>query len=80
MRMEAASTLPRPAPVDLARRIEWNAVSTWLLGFGLVAYLGLKGKSGYDPLVHDQVGQAVAAVRDYRKARSLNPRSLFFAQ
>ena len=31
---------------------------TWLLGFGLVAYLGLKG-GGYDPLVHDQVGIAV---------------------
>jgi O-antigen ligase len=30
----------------------------WLLGFGLVAYLGLKG-GGYDPLVHDQVGIAV---------------------
>ena len=56
--MEVASTLPRPAPVALLNRIDWNAVSTWLLGFGLVAYLGLKG-GGYDPLVHDQVGIAV---------------------
>lgn len=46
------------APLEFARRIDWNAVSTWLLGFGLVAYLGLKG-GGYDPLVHDQVGIAV---------------------
>jgi O-antigen ligase len=56
--MEAASTLPRPAPLAYVRNINWNAVSTWLLGFGLVAYLGLKG-GGYDPLVHDQVGIAV---------------------
>ena len=28
---------------------------TWLLGFGAIVYLGLKG-GGYDPLVHDQVG------------------------
>ena len=42
----------------MAGRIDWNGVATWLLGFGLVAYLGLKG-GGYDPLVHDQVGIAV---------------------
>ena len=56
--MEAASTLARPAPLDLARRVDWGALPAWLLGFGLVAYLGLKG-GGYDPLVHDQVGIAV---------------------
>jgi O-antigen ligase/polysaccharide polymerase Wzy-like membrane protein len=55
--MEATSTLSRPAALEYARRIDWNAVSTWLLGFGLVVYLGLKG-GGYDPLVHDQVGIA----------------------
>jgi hypothetical protein len=33
-------------------------VAIWLLGFGLIVYLGLKG-GGYDPLVHDQVGIAV---------------------
>ena len=33
-------------------------MATWLLGFGLVAYLGLEG-GGFDPLVHDQVGIAV---------------------
>jgi O-antigen ligase/polysaccharide polymerase Wzy-like membrane protein len=56
--MEAASTLTRSAPLDYARRIDWGAVPAWLLGFGLVVYLGLKG-GGYDPLVHDQVGLAV---------------------
>lgn len=40
-----------------AGRIDWGLVSTWLLGFGLVLYLGLKG-GGFDPLVHDQVGIA----------------------
>lgn len=42
----------------LARDIEWNSLAVWLLGFGLVSYLGLKG-GGYDPLVHGQVGIAV---------------------
>ena len=56
--MESASTLPRTAPLEYARRIDSSAVATWLLGFGLVVYLGLKG-GGYDPLVHDQVGIAV---------------------
>jgi hypothetical protein len=55
--MEATSTLPPRTATDLARRIDWNAVSAWLLGFGLIVYLGLKG-GGYDPLVHDQVGIA----------------------
>lgn len=41
-----------PGPVD------WNAIAFWLLGFTLVAYLGLEG-GGYDPIVHDQVGIAV---------------------
>ena len=48
----SSAALPR------IKRIDWNAVAVWLLGFGLVAYLGLKG-GGYDPLVHDQVGIAV---------------------
>lgn len=38
--------------------MDWSALPAWLLGFGLVVYLGLKG-GGYDPLVHDQVGIAV---------------------
>lgn len=64
--MEAAATEQRTAatrsrtalPARVARRIDWNGVAIWLLGFGLVAYLGLKG-GGYDPLVSDQVGIAV---------------------
>jgi hypothetical protein len=56
--MEAAQPLARSAPLDYARRLDWSALPAWLLGFGLVVYLGLKG-GGYDPLVHDQVGIAV---------------------
>ncbi len=56
--MEAAQPLARSAPLEYARRLDWSALPAWLLGFGLIAYLGLKG-GGYDPLVHDQVGIAV---------------------
>jgi O-Antigen ligase len=56
--MEAAQPLTRSAPLDYARRFDWSALPAWLLGFGLIVYLGLKG-GGYDPLVHDQVGIAV---------------------
>lgn len=45
----------RPREANFAGRIEWDAVLTWLLCFGLVAFLGFEG-GGYDPLVHDQVG------------------------
>jgi hypothetical protein len=55
--MEAVSTAPRSAALKLAESIDWGIVSTWMLGFGLVVYLGLEG-GGYDPLVHDQVGLA----------------------
>jgi VanZ family protein len=48
----------REAPLDHARRVDWGATAVWLLCFGLVAYLGLRG-GGYDPLVHDQVGIAI---------------------
>lgn len=47
-----------PAPLAKTRRIDWSVVSTWLLGFGLIALLGFNG-GGYDPQVHDQVGIAV---------------------
>jgi hypothetical protein len=56
--MDATSMRRRAAPLEYARGIDWNAVATWALGFGLVVYLGLKG-GGFDPLVHDQVGIAV---------------------
>jgi hypothetical protein len=51
------ASMRRRAPLDQARRVDWGATAIWLLCFGLVAYLGLKG-GGYDPLVHDQVGIA----------------------
>jgi hypothetical protein len=56
--MNAAPMRPRAAFHQQAESVDWAAVATWLLCFGLVAYLGLKG-GGYDPLVHDQVGIAV---------------------
>ena len=56
--MEARSIRSSGPAWQLARRVDWSAVVPWLLGFGLVAYVGLKG-GGYDPLVHDQVGIAV---------------------
>lgn len=56
--MDASSIRSSDAGQEFARRIDWGAVWTWFLCFGLVAYLGLEG-GGYDPLVHDQVGIAV---------------------
>lgn len=56
--MEASSIRFSATARRFGRRIDWSAVAVWLLGFGLVAYLGLKG-GGYDPLVHDQVGIAI---------------------
>jgi hypothetical protein len=44
-------------PAGLSR-LDFDLVSTWLLGFGLVVYLGLEG-GGFDPLVSDQVGVVV---------------------
>ena len=44
--------LRQPGGIDL------GAVAVWILCFGLVVYLGMKG-GGYDPLVHDPVGIAV---------------------
>lgn len=55
--MISASMRRRNVALDLAGEIEWSALWVWLLGFGLVVYLGLEG-GGYDPLVHDQVGIA----------------------
>ena len=46
------------AAQEYVRRVDWGAVATWALGFGLVVYLGLEG-GGYDPLVHDRVGIAL---------------------
>jgi O-Antigen ligase len=57
--MEATAMLPRQASAEHPQpRVDWGAIAIWLLAFGLVVYLGLKG-GGYDPLVHDQVGIVV---------------------
>ena len=45
-------------PLGRLRELGWGAVTTCLLFFVLVAYLGFKG-GGFDPLIHDQVGIAV---------------------
>jgi O-Antigen ligase len=55
--MEARSIRSSGDAWQYAKRVDWSAVVPWLLGFGLIAYVGLKG-GGYDPLVHDQVGIA----------------------
>jgi hypothetical protein len=58
--MEAA-TQPRQRPTGRGDRaappagIDFELVATWLLGFGLVVYLGLRS-GGFDPLVSDNVG------------------------
>jgi O-Antigen ligase len=56
MRSDAAQEDDRT--IDWHTKIDWSAVATWALCFGLVVYLGLEG-GGYDPLVHDRVGIAV---------------------
>src|SRR5690349_10029363 len=56
--MEATSMRTRPRQRDFASRIPWDAVVTWVLGFGLVAFLGFEG-GGFDPLIHDQVGVGI---------------------
>lgn len=42
----------------LKYRTEWSIVATWMLGFGLVLYLSLKG-GGYDPVVNGETGIVV---------------------
>lgn len=41
-----------------ASRIDGDAIVTWVLGFGLVAFLGFDG-GGFDALVYSQVGIAI---------------------
>src|SRR6266704_1532779 len=54
--MEATTRIDdrRRLPAVLAG-LDFQIVSTWLLGFGLTVYLGLKG-GGFDPLITDRVG------------------------
>ncbi len=43
---------------SLLTRFSWDALVTWILCFGLVAYLGIDG-GGFDALVYNQVGIAI---------------------
>jgi tetratricopeptide (TPR) repeat protein len=43
---------------SLTGRVDSQAIAVWLLGFGLVVYLGLNG-GGYEPVVRDQLGIAI---------------------
>ena len=61
--MEDTERLERQRPQGRGRliaisRIDFEIVASWLLGFGLVVYLGLRG-GGFDPLVSDKVGVVV---------------------
>jgi hypothetical protein len=58
-RVEATAQINsrRYLPAVLAN-LDFQVISTWLLGFGLTVYLGLKG-GGFDPLVSDKVGIVV---------------------
>jgi tetratricopeptide (TPR) repeat protein len=58
--MDSSATIaaPRSALQDRFSWIDPQAVSVWLLGFGLVVFLGLNG-GGYAPIVRDQLGIAV---------------------
>jgi tetratricopeptide (TPR) repeat protein len=58
--MDSSTTIAAPRSV-LQDRLAWfdpQAAAVWLLGFGLVVFLGLNG-GGYDPIVRDQIGIAV---------------------
>ncbi len=44
-------------PLEALAAIDWEAVLTWALCFGLVAFLGIDG-GGYDALIYSQVGIA----------------------
>src|SRR5215207_9828783 len=56
--MNGTSMRRRAGLLDRVPEIDPAALATWLLSFGLIAYLGLEG-GGYDPLVHDRIGIAI---------------------
>src|SRR5215213_3472757 len=53
--MEASSMRAQTRNSDFANRFSWDAAVTWVLCFGLVAFLGIEG-GGFDALVQGQVG------------------------
>jgi O-antigen ligase len=57
--VEATIAIPRTLrPRTLAGSVDPQAVAVWLLGCGLIGYLGLSG-GGYDPILRDQLGITV---------------------
>jgi O-antigen ligase len=56
--MSFVATHPARAYPPVLKRIDPPAVATWVLGFGLVLYLAVKG-GGYDIVVRDQVGVVI---------------------
>jgi hypothetical protein len=53
--MSFVATHPARTYQPVLKRVDPPAIATWVLGFGLVLYLGIKG-GGYDILVRNQVG------------------------
>jgi hypothetical protein len=58
--MDTSATIARPRTGlgHRSARFDPQAVAIWLLGFGLVVFLGLNG-GGYDPVVRNQLGIAI---------------------
>jgi hypothetical protein len=58
--MDTPATIaaPRSGLQSYLGLIDPQAVAVWLLGFGLVVFLGLNG-GGYDPIVRNQLGIAI---------------------
>src|SRR5437868_501237 len=56
--MSFVATHPARPTARVLERVDPPAIATWLLGFGLVLYLALKG-GGYDIVVRDQVGVVI---------------------
>ena len=56
--MESTAPVPAASPRVLSEKVDPQAVAVWLLGFGLVVYLGLEG-GGYEPVVRGQLGIAI---------------------
>src|SRR5437764_6452700 len=56
--MESVAAHPTSQFPALLRRIDYRAISIWLLAGGLVTYLAIDG-GGYDIVVHSQVSIVV---------------------
>ncbi len=56
--MSFVAAHPARAYQPTLKRIDTPAIGTWVLGFGLVLYLAIKG-GGYDIVVRDQIGVVI---------------------